>query len=123
MQQFNFILNIGLNSETDGPITPARALAALMANDIRIESDVVLNSDTEPTLVATVTMYDFPALCWRKLHQVANDLHQDCIAAWNPESMKGALIGPRAAKWGDFNPALFIMPDGSRLGAVLPAAA
>jgi hypothetical protein len=123
VQQFNFVLNIGLMSDLDGPITNERAIAALVNHDIRIERDVVLNSDTEPTLVAVVTMYDLPFLCWQKLHGVANELHQDCIAAYNVQSLKGALIGPRAEKWGDFNPAYFFMPDGSRLGATLPAAA
>lgn len=30
------------------------------------------------------------------------DLGQDCIAAYLPTSTRGALVGPKAAEWGEF---------------------
>ena len=31
------------------------------------------------------------------------DLGQDCIAAYLPTSTRGALVGPKAKEWGEFN--------------------
>ena len=39
-------------------------------------------------------------------------LRQDCIAVYYPATNYGVLCGPRAANWGTFNPAYFILEDG-----------
>lgn len=117
------ILNIGLDVKATSQIAAHVAAQIVVANDFRIERQVTIQSDTEPTLVVEVQVFDFPALAWQKLKQVAIDLDQDCIAAYNPQTGKGALIGPRAADWGDFNPAFFIMPGGERLATPLQNAA
>lgn len=119
----NLILNIGLAVKDGLPIGADAALLAVAANDFRVVKHLVAQSDTEPTLVVEVLVLDLPALAWRKLHQVANDLRQECIAAYNAETDKGALIGPQAAAWGDFNPEFFITPDGQRLAQPVKVAA
>ena len=48
--------------------------------------------------------------------RLARKLGQDCIAVYYPEAGHGALVGPNAAKWGEFNPSFFLLRDGSRLG-------
>ena len=114
------ILNIGLDVEATRSIAADVALQIVSANDFLVVKHAVHQSDTEPTLVVKVRVFDFPALAWQKLKHIAIDLHQDCIAAYNPETGIGALIGPKAAAWGSFNPEFFILPDGNRLAG--PAA-
>ena len=108
-------LNIGLNVGAERTWSLAQVCRVLGANDFRVESSVEVNSDTEPTAVVVVSVFDLPFLAWAKLNQVSLDLKQDCIAAFNVDKQVGALIGPKAADWGPFNPAFFILPDGSRL--------
>jgi len=112
-----FILNIGLNVGATTAISAEVARQILIANDLLpVNNGVVHASDTEPTLVIEVqTMSRSPMLVIQALNSVAVDLEQDCIAAFRPRVGNGALIGPKAAEWGPFNPAFFIMPDGTRL--------
>lgn len=128
------ILNIGLDgipadlSYTNGVLNPLVARQALTAvQALRREGFVVKHavkhlSDSEPPLVVTAEFGNSP------LHglgsgvnatfgQAAKALNQDCIAAYSPFTVRGRLIGPKAEAWGEFNPAMFIMPDGTRLSA------
>lgn len=57
------------------------------------------------------------------IHQLAVEFGQDCIALYLPKSKTGRLIGPLAAKWGAFNPAYFLLPNGSYASEELAAAA
>ena len=123
----DFILNIGLKSDTLGDISVALAKQMLWAADLLIKTERVFQSDTEPTLVVEVTSIagpTFTAAALRQLavdlRQLAVDLGQDCIAVYRPQVGRGALVGPKAAAWGSFNPEFFILPDGTRLAA--PAA-
>ena len=109
------ILNIGLDVGATSSIAAHVALQIVSANNFRVERSKVVQSDTEPTLVVEIQVFDLPFLAWAQLKQIAIDLHQDCIAAYNPDKGKGALIGPRAAAWGPFNPEFFILPNGKRL--------
>jgi hypothetical protein len=80
-------------------------------------------SDTEPTCVAAVGAKSDSELQGR-VSRLAQLLDQDCIAVYLPEREHGVLVGPRAAAWGPFDPAFFLMPDGSRLAdRLMPAAA
>ena len=110
-----FILNIGLNT-ADGAIAVEEARQALAANEFLIVRDAVLESDTEPTLVAEVISPNAnPFLALQLLRRVADELDQDCIAVYRELTGGGALIGPRAAEWGPFNPEFFLLLDGRRL--------
>lgn len=112
-----FILNIGLNTAV-GAITPDEARETLRAYGFSILRDAVLESDTEPTLVAEVATGFATALTvLQLLYQVSEELKQDCIAVYR-ELIGGALIGPRAAEWGPFNPEFFLLLDGRRLSEV-----
>lgn len=117
------ILNIGLDVQATRTLAAHVALQIVAANDFRVGRHAVIQSDTEPTLVVEVGVFDFPALAWEKLKQISIDLHQDCVAAYNPTSGKGALIGPKAADWGPFNPAFFFLLDGTRLAPAVDKAA
>ncbi len=66
----------------------------------------VEQSTTEPTLVVKMKMD--PGLLEMVGDDLSNYLHQDCVAVYNVTTGKGQLIGPRAAAWGEFNPAYFI---------------
>lgn len=117
------ILNIGLDgiqvepSFTNGEQNPATITAAFRAVQVarqlgfRFEETKLLRSDSEPTLVARV-------VCKNPNQDVAilaQHLNQDCIAVYDESSKRGALCGPRAERWGDFDPAFFFTLKGHRL--------
>jgi hypothetical protein len=119
--EIKLTLNIGLNSHK-GAITTEQARQALAANEFSIVRDAVLESDTEPTLVAEVTSLNAnPFLVLQLLRRVADELDQDCIAVYRELTAGGALIGPRAAEWGPFNPEFFLLLDGRRLSETIAA--
>ena len=113
-------LNIGLALEGKPNLTADEALAAVKTSGLLVGRYATVQSDTEPTLVVdartdSAVMIPFNASVW----QIADALSQDCIAVYIPNTNKpaaeGMLIGPRAAAWGEFNPAYFIDIDGNRL--------
>lgn len=121
MEGIKFIINIGLNT-ADGAITPEEARETLRAYGFSILRDAVLESDTEPTLVAEVINPGAsPIILPQLLHIVAEALDQDCIAVYRECTLGGALVGPRAAEWGPFNPEYFLLLDGRRLSEVASA--
>ena len=63
-------------------------------------------SSTEPTLV--VTLSASPARVYADVARISEALGQDCIAVYCPQRRTGALVGPKSADWGVFNPANFI---------------
>lgn len=104
------ILNIGLDVNATQTIAARVAYEIVVANGFFIHQHKVVQSDTEPTLVVEVSE-GFPAAPYR----IAYDLHQDCIAVYNPTNGQGELLGPQSHKWGPFNPELFFLLDGTRL--------
>lgn len=113
-----FIVNIGLNT-ADGAITIEEARETLRAYGFSILREALLESDTEPTLVAEVATGFATALTvLQLLYQVAEELEQDCIAVYRECTLGGALVGPRADAWGPFNPEYFLLLDGRRLSEV-----
>ena len=113
-----FILNIGLNT-ADGAITAEQARETLRAYGFSILREALLESDTEPTLVAEVATGFATALTvLQLLYQVSEELDQDCIAVYRELTGGGALVGPRADAWGPFNPEYFLLLDGRRLSEV-----
>lgn len=121
MEDIKFIINIGLNT-ANGAITSEEARETLRAYGFSIVRDAVLDSDSEPTPVAKVINQGAsPIILLQLLHRVAEALDQDCIAVYRECTLGGALVGPRAAEWGPFNPEYFLLLDGRRLSEVASA--
>ena len=70
-------------------------------------------SATEPTMVVHVEDLVLDGAVAARLYDLAMILGQEAIAA--RDGTHGRLIGPDAAKWGEFDPSQFIMPDGTKL--------
>lgn len=109
------MLNIGLNVEDEqgnviDVLKPSVVFNLLAAYGIQNLHTVQHDSDSEPTLVIRCVAPSTDAI-----YALAMVLGQDCIAVWNVEQQAGELIGPRADKWGRFDPARFLLLDGSRL--------
>lgn len=120
------ILNIGLDgipftgeSFTNGQRNPdaiERACTALQAarhRGLGVKEAKLLVSDTEPTLVVRAEIQGY---VHDAVYALAKQLNQDCIAGYLPDQDSGFLSGPRADKWGAFNPVFFFQLDGTRLG-------
>lgn len=91
-------LNIGL-----GSIRATEALHALHAHGITPNGWRFEDSDSETTLVVRA-----PAVRMADLYKVAEELGEDAIAVQPTGGGRGALIGPEAEKWGEFNSRFFI---------------
>lgn len=121
----NFILNIGLQEGTDGPLlnpqlTAGAARAHINACGMRITkyADRVVPSATEPTLIIGVSVEGNSWRIMQAVDEMAKEFKQEAIAVFNPDNGHGALAGPQAKKWGPFNPEHFIMLDGKTLAKV-----
>jgi hypothetical protein len=110
------ILNIGLNTNTNGNIGVGTVLRDVEAHGFELLDVATHWSDTEQTVVARVGTGPVPdgAVNFFIGH-LARLLSQDCIAVYNPATREGYLIGPKADDWGPFNPEFFILVGGSRL--------
>lgn len=110
-------VNIGLNPSTkEGgqKISRQRALQALRATGRRPRNVKVLQSGSEPTIVADIK----PPLSARETFKLSNALRQDAVAQRTaPEG--GMLAGPAASGWGEFNPAFFYTQEGDTLSSSL----
>lgn len=105
------ILNIGLKSEELGDIPAEKAFRVVEGMFGQVFGSRIVQSDTEPTLVVDIESAGNMA----GVSHVAASLGQDCVAAYAPGLKTGMLLGPRADKWGEFNPEFFLMIDGRRL--------
>jgi len=110
------LINIGLNTNDGGRISAHLALAALAMLGVRAEASTVATSDTEPTLVASLSR----PITKPEGERLARALRQDCVAVF--DGVNGQLYGPSAEAWGPFDPAFFLTLDGSRLNATAEAA-
>jgi hypothetical protein len=109
-----YLLNIGVAREGNSNIgvgTVLRELGAIGA----IIGHTVQHSETEVTVVALVQIPGTTQHAGNEIFHLANLLGQECIAVYNMATETGALIGPRADKWGAFNPDFFLLCDGSKL--------
>lgn len=77
----------------------------------------IWTSNTEKTLVIEVDDIGSD----EQIDQLCQRLAQDCIAIL-PLAGGGFLAGPKASDWGPFDPAQFILPDGTKLSAQQKAA-
>lgn len=112
------LLNIGLGTQATPEVAALVAREILVANSFFVRSAVVRDSDTEPTLVAEVQWLGDGAHFSTAIWNTCVDLHQEAIAVFSPSIQKGSLFGPKAAEWGPFDPAKFVLADGRRLSQV-----
>jgi hypothetical protein len=106
------ILNIGLAREGIVNIGVGTVLRELGQRGFNPQNWAISYSDTEFTMVAEGDGSYF----WTKdVYFLAQVLHQDCIALYAADLPAGWNIGPKADKWGPFNPEKFILLDGTRL--------
>lgn len=112
------ILNVGLRNAADTrDISVNEAIYRLRKADVGFLEAVVLQSDTERTLVVRgVTDCSLFGV-----RDAAVDLEQDCIAVWNIDDQCGTLEGPNADAWGRFDASRFFCLDGERLVGHLEA--
>ena len=113
------LLNIGLEPNASGHLGVTVVRQILAANGFIVGPSKVYQSDTEPTLVVEVQWDGQGDGFSRAIWNTCIDLRQEAIAVWSPDIEKGALFGPKAAKWMPFDPAKFITPKGTRLDAAL----
>lgn len=119
------LLNIGLhvsadNSPSGQPFTlSAREALAVIEDALKFDGqpcDIDFRtyvSDTEPTLVLSIPVDLDAATVADAVADLAAFLLQDAIA-YTLDGV-GNLVGPNAEQWGPFNPAYFILMDGSRM--------
>ncbi len=114
------LLNIGLNKSTGGA-TLGSAFVLGVLEGLEMKPDIMTavthlpprESMMEATLVVEVSIWDIK----NRLAKACRLLNQDCIAAYVPGQLfLSELVGPKAKQWGIFDPAKFILLDGTRLG-------
>ena len=116
----SYYLNIGLNIPGTDKTLPLATVYAVVEHVLGERITVALaESDTEKTLVFLMPgdAVMGSELLAPMLSYLSGLLLQDCIAMM-PEGdpAGGQLYGPKAAEWGPFNPAYFLLPDGTRAG-------
>lgn len=124
-----YYLNIGLAREGEPDNSAPDTLAQLMLLELddpnaEVITWSVVTSDTEKTVIAAVYLPGGVTITHNRIAALAETLGQDCIAAYCENTRTGALLGPRAAQWGEFNPEYFFLLNGTRLAdTTLPRAA
>lgn len=112
------LLNIGCESNTLGKLHPVWVLSAVRLHHFKILRHATHTSDTEKTVVLEVEMTGDSADNTRAIYDLSVSLGQDCIACYTDRfDGFGALVGPKASEWGNFNPEFFLLLDGTRLAA------
>lgn len=97
------VLNIGLAVEGGADLNPIDVRYAIADLDRNIGRAKLKRSETEDTLVLEI---DRP-FKRTELYELCDRLNQDCIAQRFADGT-GELVGPRATKWGAFNPEYFL---------------
>ncbi len=106
------VLNVGLKTAS-GSIGAGYASAAIEAIGEIVQlhkTHVSHHFGGEPTLAVTIVPRDLVRLR-EQLYTLAIQLQQDCIAVYFPSTQTGQLIGLNAAKWGEFDPEFFMLPE------------
>ncbi len=99
-------LNIGLNTN-DGETVPLHFAFLTLCSRFEIYHSRVDTSGEEDCIVAIVENEGNRTS--DLLHEICQLLKQDCIAVFDGEN--GELIGPNAAKWGQFREEFFVPFD------------
>jgi thioredoxin reductase len=95
-------VNIGLNVNDGSKITPEEAISELEKQGVKVTRQSVEQSNTEPTLIASLSRPLTP----EEADKVSKSLKQDAIAQF--DGSKGELYGPKAEDWKPFNPDYFL---------------
>ena len=98
-------------------LTATDVVAALKTIGVDVVEQSVQQSTTEPTLVATLSRPLTPT----EAHDLSVALKQEAIA--QHANNTGALYGPNAAAWGDYNPDFFLLHNGQPATSVLQQSA
>lgn len=103
-------LNIGLKrNDTLPAVSPRNVKDAIIHNrQVSVPRFREAHSETEPTLVCRFVWISDQDHLRRFVNALALVFGQDCIAVYYPRDIRGELIGPKAAQWGEFNPEFFI---------------
>ena len=106
-------LNIGLDEAGSANLQGQRNARAAFALSLAEIAGYVLasrraQSATEDTLIVRMAIGKIDKLFADRMHALAVDLYQDCIAVYDATNYSGELVGPNAAAWGEFNPEFFI---------------
>lgn len=109
----NLILNIGTTSEGRPNLKETEMVLELYHAGFIVEDHKIIQSDTEPTLVARVLAPSYHTD--ERIHSLSVLWNQECIAVYDRIAGTGRLVGPKAEAWGDFNPEYFFLIDGTRL--------
>lgn len=116
------ILNIGLSIERETGAVGNGASDIVPFTDVlrmlptwHIKDFRLLHSHTELTLVVELDTNQPWVI--GLANRLAVQFDQDCVAIYNRVTNEGRLIGPRADRWGAFNPARFFLCSGQSLAA------
>ncbi len=98
------LLNVGMDKAHGGHLGAQDILDALEAHGMEVKYWAVpqVDAGTEPTFIGLV---DYAASS--ELAQVAWELDQEAIAAYDVDKAQGELVGPQAERWGAFDRNLF----------------
>lgn len=108
-----YILNIGLNTSKNYTEQVEQLTVEHVLNEIKdcfltIESYKLENSNTEPTIIATVKPLIGDCVS-TEVELLAERLMQDCIACYSVKDQAGELIGEYAENWGLFDSKYFLI--------------
>lgn len=106
-------LNVGLNDSDGLPLNVHTACLAVESYGFSILASRVFESPTGGENVLIVSAKYRGSELYASLYALAINLRQDCIASWHDGI--GELIGPDSEKWGEFNPAYFLILSGKAL--------
>ncbi|MBP6644770.1 MAG: hypothetical protein KA207_02870 [Burkholderiaceae bacterium] len=103
MIELNIRLDVSGQDNSDSAITQRKIQAlAILGKCFHHRADYLVDGVTVPRLVVGMDNFDTD-----RLHRLAQELGQDCIAVYFPDQGHGELLGPSAAAWGGFSLARF----------------
>lgn len=102
-------LNIGMKVGKSGKLTTKQITDSLKKFGAKLVKKTIKNSGTEPTMIVRLSK----PLSEVDLMSLSKLLKQEAIPQLS--NGKGIMAGPKAAKWGDFNPEYFLNFDGKPL--------
>lgn len=102
-------LNIGMKVGKSGKLTTKQITDGLKKFGAKLVKKTIKNSGTEPTMIVRLSK----PLSEVDLMALSKLLKQEAIPQLS--NGQGIMIGPKAAKWGDFNPEYFLNFSGKPL--------